>query len=106
MAEQIPDHRVSMAADNTPSAVVIPFMREFKLRILFLSAVLVVPCAWPRRIEAGDLASHVYNAWLAQLIAKGQAPGLYIGKKWNNVLFDVAMIRVANLVRIQASGRI
>ena len=35
-----------------------------------ISALLVVPCWWHRRIEAGDLASHVYNAWLAQLIEK------------------------------------
>jgi len=39
-----------------------------------ISALMVVPCWWHRRIEAGDLASHVYNAWLAQLIEKGQAP--------------------------------
>ena len=53
-----------------------------------ISVALIAPCWWHRHIEAGDLASHVYNAWLAQLIAKGQAPGLYVAPQWNNVLVD------------------
>ena len=88
------------------SAGVIPFLHEFKLRILLLSVVLLIPCFWHRRIEAGDLASHVYNAWLAQLIEKGQAPGLYVSNQWNNVLFDVALLRVANLAGIPAAEKI
>ena len=74
--------------------------------VLVISAVLVLPCFWHRRIEAGDLASHVYNAWLAQLTGKGQAPGLYIARQWNNVLFDVALLRAANLVGIAAAEKI
>ena len=54
------------------------FVRAKKWIILAISIAMIVPCLWHRRIEAGDLASHVYNAWLAQLIEKGQAPGLYI----------------------------
>src|SRR6266436_5694553 len=103
---QIPDLRMSMTANNMQSAGVIPFLREFKLRILLLSVVLLIPCFWHRRIEAGDLSSHVYNAWLAQLIEKGQAPGLYVSKQWNNVLFDVALLRAANLVGISAAQKI
>src|SRR5438309_5009704 len=67
---------------------------------------MVVPCWWHRRIEAGDLASHVYNAWLAQLIEKGQAPGLYIARQWNNILFDVTLPRVANLFGLAAAEKI
>ncbi len=74
--------------------------------VFAISALILVPCLWHWRIEAGDLASHVYNAWLAQLIEKGQAPGLYIAKQWNNVLFDVALLRVANLVGIAAAQKI
>jgi len=94
-----------MAANDTPTTGVILFLRQFRLRVPFLSAVLMVPCLWHRRMEAGDLASHVYNAWLAQLIAKGQAPGLYIVGQWNNVLFDVALERMANLVGIAAAEK-
>src|SRR5437867_2022412 len=73
---------------------------------LAISAMILVPCVWHRRIEAGDLASHVYNAWLAQLIAKGEAPGLYIAKQWNNILFDVTLLRVANVVGLAAAQKI
>jgi hypothetical protein len=71
-----------------------------------ISALILLPCVWHRRIEAGDLASHVYNTWLAQLIANGQAPGLYIAKQWNNVLFDLMLLRAANLVGLAAAQKI
>src|SRR3982074_2336222 len=67
------------------------FLSRYWLRVLTVSALLIVPCIWHRHIEAGDLGSHVYNAWLAQLIEKGQAPGLYFTSRWNNVLFDLAL---------------
>jgi hypothetical protein len=62
--------------------------------IVAISAILLVPCFWHRHIEAGDLASHTYNAWLAQLIAHGDAPGLYLVRQWNNVLVDVALAKL------------
>jgi hypothetical protein len=74
--------------------------------VFAISALILVPCVWHRRIEAGDLASHVYNAWLAHLIEKGQAPGLYIAKQWDNVLFDVALLRAANLAGLAAAQKI
>jgi len=33
----------------------------------------------------------MYNAWLSQLIGRGQAPGLQIVPQWSNVLADVAL---------------
>jgi len=95
-----------MAENSTSRANLVSFVRQCKLRVLFLSVVLVIPCLWHRHIESGDLASHAYNAWLAQLIEKGQAPGLYIAKQWKNVLFDVALLRVANLVGLTAAQKI
>jgi hypothetical protein len=56
-----------------------------------ISALVLAPCFWHRRIEASDLGSHVYNAWLAQLIRHGQAPGLWIAHQWTNVLFDLLL---------------
>jgi len=95
-----------MTARGTQSADALAFLWQSKLRMLILSAVLVIPCVWHLRVEAGDLASHIYNAWLAQLIEKGQAPGLYIAKQWSNVLFDVLLLRTANLVGIAAAEKI
>ena len=67
------------------------------LRILAVSAVVLIPCYWHRYIEAGDLGSHVYNAWLAQLMEQGKAPGLYFVRQWDNVLFDVLLLNFAKL---------
>lgn len=56
-----------------------------------VSAAVVAPCFWQRRIQAGDLSSHVYNAWLAQLIEQGQARGLMLAPQTHNILFDVVL---------------
>jgi len=61
------------------------------LLFMLVSVLLLVPCFWQSRIQAGDLSSHLYNAWLATLIAQGKAPGLWIEHRSNNVLSDVAM---------------
>jgi hypothetical protein len=83
----------SFAAQNNGSALAQSwlFVRTHARRILAISALLLVPCCWHRRIEASDLGSHVYNAWLAQLIRRGQAPGLWIAHQWTNVLFDLLL---------------
>jgi hypothetical protein len=53
-----------------------------------ISVALLLPVVWHSRIQAGDLGSHIYNAWLAQLVEQGQAPGLTIVPIYTNVLFD------------------
>ena len=82
------------------------FLREKKWIVLAISIAMIVPCLWHRRIEAGDLGSHVYNAWLAQLIEKGHAPGLYLVRQWNNVLFDWILLHAANVVGFAAAEKI
>jgi len=72
------------------------FLRQHWLLFPGISALVLTPCFWHRRIQAGDLASHVYNAWLAQLIERGQAPGLWIARQWNNVLFDITLSALGN----------
>ena len=83
-----------------------PSSRARASLILALSILIVVPCLWHTHIEAGDLGSHVYNAWLAQLIGKGQAPGLYVVRQWDNVLVDWALLRAANLLGFLAAEKI
>jgi len=58
---------------------------------LGVSAGVLLPCFWHAHIEAGDLGSHVYNAWLAELVRHGQLPGLWIVRQWNNVAFDLLL---------------
>jgi len=56
-----------------------------------VSVLLLVPCYWQSRLQAGDLSSHIYNAWLAQLIARGQIHGLRIAGQTTNILFDLML---------------
>ena len=95
-------------ADVQPPALVgaARFVRQNAVRVLLISTAVLVPCFWHRHIEAGDLASHTYNAWLAELIAKGQAPGLSIARQWNNILCDWAMSGLGNLIGLCAAEKI
>jgi len=77
-----------------------------KLRPILLSALLLIPVFWHRHIEAGDLGSHVYNAWLAQLVQKGTAPGVYSVWQWKNILFDLLLLSLSNLFGIPAAEKI
>jgi hypothetical protein len=61
------------------------------VRYVFSSIALLVPCFWQARIQAGDLGSHIYNAWLAQRIAAGAPLGLTIVPQSTNVLFDILL---------------
>ena len=65
---------------------------------VLISFCLIVPCFWHTHIQAGDLGSHTYNAWLAQLIERGEAPGLYLAVQWQNVLFDFLLFYAVKLV--------
>jgi len=56
-----------------------------------VSLAVLAPCFWQRRIQAGDLSSHLYNAWLAQLIEQGKAGALTLARQSHNVLFDLLL---------------
>lgn len=64
------------------------FLRHHRLKSVAISAAILIPCFWHRTIVAADLGSHLYNAWLVQLIDRGQVHGLRVVRMWNNVLFD------------------
>jgi hypothetical protein len=65
------------------------------------SLLVLVPCFWQARIQAGDFSSHLYNAWLAQLVERGQAPGLSLAKQSSNILFDLLL---SGLLRMFGPG--
>jgi hypothetical protein len=85
-----------MLADDSAIVSAWRFFGRHWARVIAISVVLLVPCFWHRHIQAGDLGSHLYNAWLAQLIEKGQAPGLYLARQFSNVLFDFFLSHIAN----------
>lgn len=82
------------------------FLRTHALRVSLISAALLIPCFWHRHIESSDLGSHLYNAWLAQLIKHGQAPGLYITRMWTNILFDHVLSRLGGAFGFWAAEHI
>jgi hypothetical protein len=81
------------------------FVRSRWVLAVALSALILAPCFWHRRIEAGDLGSHTYNAWLALLVARGQAPGLYVTPQSNNVAVDLALTWLGSRIGFIAAER-
>jgi len=71
-----------------------------------VSAGLLVPCFWQPVVSHGDLQSHLYNAWLANLVRGGQAPGLTLEWQWTNVLVDLILERLLGLVSASAAERL
>jgi hypothetical protein len=82
------------------------FTRQNYPKLFAISALVLVPCFWHRRIIAGDLASHMYNAWLAQLIEHRQVSGLWIERRWNNVLFDLLVSGLGKVFSLHATEKI
>ena len=76
------------------------------LAYVLTSLLLLVPCFWQSRLQLGDLSSHIYNAWLAQLIASGRAPGLAIVPQTTNVLFDLMLSGLFKTLGAAAAQRI
>jgi len=82
------------------------FVRRHQLRLLAISAAVLAPVFWHRNIAAGDLGSHLYNAWLAQLIRHGYAPGLWLAPRWNNTLFDLLLGGLGHFLSLHAAEKI
>jgi hypothetical protein len=91
---------------KTDSGDGLHFLRRKPVIFLLVSVVVLIPCFWLPRIEAGDLGSHTYNAWLASLVEQGKAPGLWIAPQTNNILFDVLLLRLGTLLGFIAAERI
>jgi hypothetical protein len=71
-----------------------------------VSLALVAPCFWHSRIQAADLGSHAYNAWLAQLVERGQAPGLALVSQNTNIVFDFMLDKLMRLFGAAAAQSI
>jgi hypothetical protein len=74
--------------------------------VILLSILLVIPCFWHQRIQAGDLGSHTYNAWLAQLLERHEVSGVTVVQQWTNVLFDALVQHAANTFGLAAAEKI
>jgi hypothetical protein len=77
-----------------------------KLQYVVISLLLLIPCFWHSHIEAGDLGSHVYNAWLAELAQQGKAPGIYTVWQWGNVFFDYLLLYLGKTFGLAAAEKV
>jgi len=93
-------------SDAAVSCAILSFLRARWPRILVVSALVLVPCYWHREIVSSDLGSHLYNAWLAQLIRRGQAPGLYLSRQYTNVLFDWMLSGLGSIFGLRIGEKI
>ena len=71
--------------------------QRFRPKALFLALVILVPVFWQSRIQSADLASHIYNAWLALQLERGHVSGLYVASQTTNILFDLILL---NLLKV------
>jgi len=78
--------------------------REAVVGVL-LSLLLVVPVVVFPPV-AGDRPSHLYNAWLAQLVERGQAPGLYLARMSTNILYDQLLSSLGILMPLRTAEKI
>jgi hypothetical protein len=82
------------------------FSRASRIWYALVSLLLLAPCYWQPRIQAGDLSSHIYNAWLAQLIETGHVDGLMIVRQTTNVLFDLILSGLFQLAGPEPAQRV
>ena len=73
---------------------------------VLVSLLLLAPCYWQPRVQAGDLSSHIYNAWLAQLIESGRIQGLRIVGQTTNILFDLLLSGLFRVLGPEGAQRI
>ncbi|HWB84064.1 MAG TPA: hypothetical protein VG675_07990 [Bryobacteraceae bacterium] len=99
----MPEESTLLPAESAPA----PRKRR-KTGLLYtgISLLMLVPCYWQPRLQAGDLSSHIYNAWLAKLIESGHAQGLVIVHQTTNILFDLLLSGLFQLVGPEAAQRI
>jgi hypothetical protein len=76
------------------------------IRFASISALLLAPCYWQSRIQAGDLLSHIYNAWLVLEVRRGGLRGLAVTWQWTNVLFELMLTELLALVGPDLAQRI
>jgi hypothetical protein len=71
-----------------------------------ISAALVIPCFWRPIVSSGDLQSHLYNAWLANLIRDGKVQGLWISHQSTNFVVDLLLSRLLRVFGVSGVERV
>jgi hypothetical protein len=99
-------HREMSPQHKSALRTAIDFVRQHRWKFISISLIVLIPCFWHRRIEAGDLGSHTYNAWLEELIQQKRLPGLWIAKQSTNVLFDYLLSGFGSVLGLRVAEKI
>jgi hypothetical protein len=75
-------------------------------RPIVVSVALAIPCFWQPIVTGIDLQSHLYNAWLAELIRNGGIHGLWIGRQSTNILVDILLAWLLKSFGVSAAERV
>ena len=84
---------VNQASIRLGDSATIPRVAVVAL-LLGFSIAATVPCFWHKNVINGDLGSHLYNAWLAIGVERGEYPGLFFERVHTNFLFDILLTRL------------
>ena len=71
-----------------------------------LSILLLAPVFWQPRLQGGDLSSHIYSSWMAQVIESGRLQGLVVVSQTTNILFDLMLGGLFRLLGAETAQRI
>jgi hypothetical protein len=106
MPAQLPDPAQTATPFQPGWSARFAAMRPSRAIYVLVSLLLLVPCHWQPRLQAGDLASHIDNSWLARLIESGRAQGLEAVRQTTNFLFDLILGGLFKVVGAEAAQRI
>lgn len=107
-AAVVPSTKPAIASLSPTSAVLraVRSVRAHWIAYILCSVLLLVPCFWHRHIEACDLGSHLYTAWLTQAVSQGLIPGLHLQRQFTNIFFDVLLSSLFPYVGATGAERI
>ena len=90
----------------TPSHLLSKLSQASWILPIAVSVALVIPCFWQPIVSGSDLQSHLYNAWLAELIRSGSIHGLWIGHQNTNVLIDMLLSVLLKTLGVSGAERV
>jgi hypothetical protein len=97
---------VGVVSEAAPSSLVLTQSRSSRALPIAISLALVVPCFWQPIVSSVDLQSHLYNAWLAELIRSSSIHGLWIGRQSTNIVVDLLLSWLLKVVGVSGAERL
>jgi hypothetical protein len=97
---------MTVAEAQIPTGREVPPRVRLAAPYFAVACLLAIPCVWQQHVQASDLSSHLYNAWLVNRIAAGALKGLYVVPQYTNVLFDLLLSSLLKSFSVVSAERI